>query len=138
MNIPLGEESGILTLATKPLNLDPEERKSLDEVVASDREEPNDDEHCMYVSQTALVMNEAYLTKVDKDRLMHWGTAHRVSLEPGPKKEGLNENCVVCDEAKRKTRGYKRNFEFKELTSEEVAVRETIHGRLRRARIWEK
>jgi hypothetical protein len=33
VRIPLGEESGILTLATKALDLDPEERKSLDEVV---------------------------------------------------------------------------------------------------------
>ncbi len=123
MKIPLGEESGILTLVTKPLDLDPEERKSLDEAVDEllRGNESGDDEHCMYVSQSAvmptLIMNEAYLTKVEQNRLMHWRTAHRVSLEPGSKRDGLNENCVVCDEAKRKTKGYKRNHEFQGLTS---------------------
>jgi hypothetical protein len=135
MKIPLGAESGILTLATKPLDLDPEERKSLDEVVDEllKGNESGDDEHCMYVSQSAvmptLIMNEAYLTKVEKKRLLHWRTAHRVlvGLEPGPKREGLNEHCVVCDEDKRKTRGYKRNFEFKGLTSGELKPYERLY-----------
>jgi hypothetical protein len=39
-----------------------------------------------------------------------------VSLEPGKAKDKLNEDCVVCDEEKRKTREYKRNFEFPGLT----------------------
>ena len=39
-----------------------------------------------------------------------------MSLDPGKAKEKLNEDCVVCDEAKRKTRGYKRKFEFTGLT----------------------
>ncbi len=115
VRIPLGEESGILILATKALDLDPEERKSLDEVVdgllrGGDTE---DDEHCVHVSAPRMIMNEAYLSKVEKDRLMHWRTAHRVSLKPDPKREGLNEDCVVCDEGKRKTRGYKRNLSFR-------------------------
>jgi hypothetical protein len=119
VRIPLGEESGILTLATKALDLDPEERKSLDEVVAKllKGDKSEDDEHCVHVSEYAMIMNEAYLTRTEQDRLMHWRTAHRISLKPGPKREGLNENCVVCDEGKRKTKGYKRNFEFQGLTS---------------------
>ncbi len=119
MRIPLGAESGILTLATRPLDLDPEERKSLDGVVDEllRGRGPDEDDHCMHVTRASLIMNEAYLTKIEKDRLMHWRTAHRVSLNPGPRKDDLNENCVICDEAKRKTRGYKRNVEFKGLTS---------------------
>jgi hypothetical protein len=119
VRIPLGEESGILTLATKAMDLDPEERKLLDEVVDKflKSDNPDDDEHCVHISEYSMIMNEAYLTRIEQDRLMHWRTAHRVSLKPGPKREGLNENCVVCDEGKRKTKGYKRNFEFQGLTS---------------------
>ncbi len=97
VRIPLGEESGILTLVTKALDLDPEERKSLDEIVDGLLRggDPEDDEHCVHVSEPCMIMNEAYLTKVKKDRLMHWRTAHRVNLKPGPKREGLNEDCVV-------------------------------------------
>jgi hypothetical protein len=87
VRIPLGEESGILTLATKPMALDPEERKALDDIVdkllVSDN--PDNDEHYIHVSDYCMVMNEAYLTRVEQDRLMHWRTAHRVSLKPGPK-----------------------------------------------------
>jgi hypothetical protein len=117
--IPLGAESGILTLATKPLELDPEEKRSLDEVVDQllKGEKPEDDDHCLQIKRSSLIMNEGYLTKVEQDRLLHWRTAHRVSLKPGSKREGLNEDCVICDEGKRKTRGYKRNFEFQGLTS---------------------
>jgi hypothetical protein len=68
VKIPLGEESGILTLATKALDLDPEEMKSLDEVV--DRllkgDKLEDDEHCVHISEYAMIMNETYLTRVDR------------------------------------------------------------------------
>ena len=117
VKIPLGEDSGILTLKTKPLLLQPEERESLDlyvdKLLGMDK---GDDDHCLRVSRSSLVMNEAHLTPIEQKRLEHWRTAHRVSLEHGVAKEKLNEDCVVCDEAKRKTRGYKRNFEFTGLT----------------------
>jgi hypothetical protein len=56
--IPLGEESGILTLATKPLDLDPEERKSLDEVVDQllKGDTPEDEDHCLQMKRSALIM----------------------------------------------------------------------------------
>ena len=117
VKIPLGEDSGILTLKTKPLLLKTEERASLDQYVdkllAMDK---GDEDHCLRVSRSSLVMNEAHLSSIEQKRLEHWRTAHRVSLEPGKASEKLNEDCVVCDEAKRKTRGYKRNFEFTGLT----------------------
>jgi hypothetical protein len=134
VKIPLGEELGILTLATKPMALDPEERKALDDIVNKllKSDDPDDDEHCIHVSDytPCMVMNEAYLTRVEQDRLMHWRTAHRVSLKPDPKREGLNENCVICDEGKRKTKGYKRNFEFQGLTSGPLAapLRTAVYG----------
>ncbi len=118
--IPLGAESGgYLGHEASGPRPSPEERKSLDGVVDKllKGRGPDEDDHCMHVTRASLILNEAYLTKIEKDRLMHWRTAHRVSLNPGPRKEGLNENCVICDEAKRKTRGYKRNVEFRGLTS---------------------
>ena len=117
VKILLGEESGILTLKIKELLLHPEERRNLDDYV--DRlleKDKGEKDHCLRVTRSSLVMNEAHLSKLEQQRLMHWRTAHRVSLDPGKAKEKLNEDCVVCDEAKRKTRGYKRNFEFTGLT----------------------
>jgi hypothetical protein len=117
VKILLGEESGILTLKTKELILLPEERRDLDDYV--DRlleKDKGETDHCLKMTRSSLVMNEAHLSKLEQQRLMHWRTAHRVSLDPGKAKEKLNEDCVVCDKAKRKTRGYKRNFEFTGLT----------------------
>ncbi len=49
--IPLGEESGILTLVTKPLDLDLEERRFLDEVVDQllKGNKPDDEDHCLQI-----------------------------------------------------------------------------------------
>ena len=118
MKIPLGQDSGILTLATKTLTLEPDKKESLERVVDRMLEEHSEDgDHCLRVTRSSLILNEAYLSKEELERLMHWRTAHRVSLKPGSKKDKLNEDCVICDEAKRKTKGYKRNYEFKGLTS---------------------
>jgi hypothetical protein len=118
VKIPLGQDSGILTLATKAMALEPDEREILGELVDRLLEDDKDDgDHLLRVTRSSLVLNEAYLSREELERLMHWRTAHRISLKPGSKKDGLNEDCVICDEAKRKTKGYKRNYEFKGLTS---------------------
>ncbi len=49
--------------------------------------------------------------------MLHWRTAHRLGLKSKKDKHGLNENCVICDEGKRKVSGYKRNFEFMGVNS---------------------
>ncbi len=108
VKIPLGEESGILTLKTKELLLHSAEKHSLDRYVDKLLEiDEKGRDHCLRVTRSSLVMNEAHLSKLEQQRLMHWRTARRVSLEPGKGKDKLNEDCVVCDEAKRKTRGIK-------------------------------
>ncbi len=84
MKIPLGQDSGILTLATKVLTLEPEEKSNLGDVVDKLLEgEIDDEDHCLRVTRSSLVMIEAYLSKEELERLMHWRTAHRMSLKPG-------------------------------------------------------
>ena len=65
VKILLGEESGILTLRTKELLMLPEERHTLDDYV--DRlleKEKGDKDHCLRVTRSSLVMNEAHLSKL--------------------------------------------------------------------------
>jgi hypothetical protein len=50
-----------------------------------------------------LVINEAKLTRVERDRLDHWRTAHRTSSG-----ERFKERCSTCEKGKRKA-VYKRN-----------------------------
>ncbi len=72
VKILLGEESGILTLRTKELLLLPEERRNLDDYV--DRlleKDKGDKDHCLRVTRSSLVMNEAHLSKLEQQRLMH-------------------------------------------------------------------
>jgi hypothetical protein len=71
--IPLGAEAGVLTLATKPLDLSPGERKSLDEVVDEllKGKDKDDEDHCLQIKRSSLITNEAYLSRVEQDRLMH-------------------------------------------------------------------
>jgi hypothetical protein len=57
--------------------------------------------------KTSLLMNEAYLTKEEAERLHHWRTGHR-----SQGKSTLNEDCPVCVEAKKKVGTFKRNYEF--------------------------
>jgi hypothetical protein len=136
VKIPLGEDSGILTLKTKALVLKPEERHCLDKVVDKLLEgDKGDEDHCLRVTRSSLMMNEAHLSRLEQLRLMHWRTAHRVSLEPGKAKDKLNEDCVVCDEAKRKTRGYKRNFEFTGLAKGPLMPYFRLYGWIQRAKL---
>jgi hypothetical protein len=63
VKIPLGEDSGILTLKTKSLLLQPEERHNLDQYVDKLLEmDKGGEDHCLRVSRSSLVMNEAHLT----------------------------------------------------------------------------
>jgi hypothetical protein len=67
IKIPLGEDSGILTLKTKTLLLQPEERINLDEYVDKLREKDiGEEDHCLTVSRSSLVMNEAHLSKLEQ------------------------------------------------------------------------
>ena len=61
---PLGQDSGILTLATKALMLEPDEKESLERVVDRMLEEHSEDEdHCLRVTRSSLVLMKPTLAK---------------------------------------------------------------------------
>ncbi len=64
--------------------LEPDERETLGELVDRLLEDDKDDgDHLLRVTRSSLVLNEAYLSREELERLMHWRTAHRISLKPG-------------------------------------------------------
>ena len=106
--IPLQTNGGILTLRTVKRKLTPEQLKSLEKEIDGVLE--GDDQHgyCLQVElKTSLLLNEAYLTKEEADRLHHWRMGHRSQL-----KTSLNEDCPICVEAKKRVGTFKRNYEF--------------------------
>ncbi len=111
IKIPLKEESGILTLATTPLQLDKGDKEALESVIDG-MDDEQDPDHCIRLTTASLILNEAHLTSVERERLLHWRTAHRLGLKAKKDNHDLNENCVICDEGKRKTAGYKKQIEF--------------------------
>jgi hypothetical protein len=116
VKIPLKTEAGILTLATYPLELGNNQMEALNRAI-NDMDKDEDTDHCLRVVSSSLILNEAHLTSEERERLLHWRTAHRLGLKSKKDKHGLNENCVICDEGKRKVSGYKRNFEFMGVNS---------------------
>jgi hypothetical protein len=85
-----------ITIKTLPLALTQEQRKGLTEHM--DRV-INGKDQC-----TSLILNEANLTQEERSRLIHWRQAHRQSGEGK-----IHENCPICEEGKRKTKGFNRN-----------------------------
>ena len=106
--IPLQTNGGILTLKTVPRSLTAEQIKALENEIESAINGEEQNNYCLQVeTHSSLLMNEAYLTKEEADRLQHWRIAHRVI-----DKSTLNEDCPVCVEGKKKVGTFKRNYEF--------------------------
>ena len=106
--IPLQTHGGILTLKTVPRSLSGKQQASLEIEIEGALQGKDHQDYCLQVEiQTSLLMNEAYLTKEEVERLNHWRTAHR-----SQGKGTLNEDCPVCVESKKKVGTFKRNYEF--------------------------
>jgi hypothetical protein len=106
--IPLQMHGGILTLKTVERTLTPEQLASLEKEIDGVLKGDDRHDYCLQVElKTSLLMNEAYLTRQEADRLHHWRIAHRAH-----KKSVLNEDCPVCIEGKKKVGSFKRNYEF--------------------------
>ncbi len=111
--IPLQTSGGILTLQTIPLDLSPTLKWHLEGEIDKAIKGIGENHYCIQVEKfqverhTSLIMNEAHLSKEEAARLHHWRIGHRIEG-----KDGLNENCPVCIEGKKKVGSYKRNYEF--------------------------
>jgi hypothetical protein len=104
--IPLLTNAGILALQTHQRRLTEDQLKRVEETIDNALRGEDGVNYCFSTS-TTLILNEAYLSDVERERLLHWRIAHR-SLGRG----SLNENCPVCAEGKKKTGTFKRNYEF--------------------------
>ena len=64
----------------------------------------------------SFIMNEANLTSEQTARLIHWRQAHQQSGDGI-----IHENCPICEEGKRKTKGFKRNQDYREQVTKKLA-----------------
>jgi hypothetical protein len=121
ITIPLLEKSGILMVKSIPWGLRPEHIDVLGKLVMNSKDKETD-QYCFKMKSdiTAsseidpcplLVINEAKLTKEERDRLDHWRHAHRSSSG-----ERFKERCHTCEQAKHKA-VFKANDFFKGTTT---------------------
>jgi hypothetical protein len=110
MEIPMETNDDIVTVRTMPLTLSLEQDKKLgeyiEEVLGNGMEE-----HAFMkmVECNSFIMNEANLSSEERARLAHWRQAHRQCGEGI-----IKENCPICEEGKRKTKGFRRNEEYRD------------------------
>ena len=115
MEIPMETVDDIITVRTMPLALTKEQKKKFEQYVEDVLGGYEDERAFMkMVECNSFIMNEANLSSDEKARLAHWRQAHRQCGEGI-----IHENCPICEEGKRKTKGYKRNEEYRELVTQE-------------------
>ena len=122
-HIPLVTKNTILMVKTVPWGLNDGELQVLEERIEN-RQENNLDEFCMLRADCKInrencdelmdegnkpvfIINEATLSKVEKERVDHWRHAHRMS--DGSR---YKERCHTCEQAKHKSI-FKQNDFFK-------------------------
>jgi hypothetical protein len=105
MKIPTDTIDDIVAMKTSALDLSAELERCLNDhlrEIIGDSKEGNAFvklEEC-----ASFIMNEANLSREQMARLIHWRQAHRQAGEGV-----IHENCPICEEGKRKTKGFKRN-----------------------------
>ncbi len=121
IKVPLKEVNGILMAKTIPWNLDKEQFDKMKKLVSKTIDSESD-YFCFHVntgkeskpemdSCPSLIINEAKLTKEERERLDHWRHAHRSSTG-----ERFKERCHTCEQAKHKS-VYKPNDFYKGTTT---------------------
>jgi hypothetical protein len=109
MQIPTETIDEIVALKTTNLDLSSEQERNLIEHLRETIRERKDGPFFFQVEQcTSFIMNEANLTREQMARLVHWRQAHRQTGEGV-----VHENCPICEEGKMKTKGFKRNKEYR-------------------------
>ncbi len=114
MEIPLEINNDIVTLKTSTLSLTDEQRITLEEHIESIL--GTGDERQAFVKMgncPSFIFNQANLTREQIARLTHWRQAHQQCGDGE-----IHENCPVCEEGTRKTKGFKKNGQYRdEVTS---------------------
>jgi hypothetical protein len=103
MEIPLETNDDIVIVRTKPLDLSEEQNLKLEQYIEEVLGGSNEERAFVKINEcNSFIMNEANLSPEERARLAHWCQAHRQCVE------GIvRENCPICEEAKRKTKGFK-------------------------------
>ncbi len=114
MEIPMETNDDIVTVRTMPLVLTEEQDFKLgqyiEDVLGGSKEERA---FVKMVECNSFIMNEANLSPEERARLAHWRQAHRQCGD------GIvRENCPICEEGKRKTKGFKRNEEYRDTVAQ--------------------
>jgi hypothetical protein len=110
VEIPTETIDEIVALKTSVRELTEEQENRLIEHLKSVISEGKGGPAFVQVEQCAsFIMNEANLSREQMARLVHWRQAHRQAGEGI-----IHENCPICEEGKRKTKGFRRNQDYRE------------------------
>jgi len=117
IKIPLETIRGILMVKTIPWNMNPKQMERLNDLV-DDVIARKVDDYCFQITEEVgeentlplLMMNEAKLSRVEKNRIWHWRHAHRA-----PTGERYTERCHTCEASKHKS-VFKPNAAFNGTT----------------------
>jgi hypothetical protein len=124
IDIPLEIVDDIITVKTMPVALTQEQQEGLTEHMEKIIKGMVVSPAVMGQEKiTSLILNEANLTTEERSRLIHWRQAHRQSGEGK-----IHENCPICEEGKRKTKGLKRNKEYRAMETKKFPPYHRIYA----------
>jgi hypothetical protein len=124
MEIPTETIDDIVALRTSVRKLTDEQEDGLNEHLKRVISEGKGGPAFVQVEQCAsFIMNEANLSREQMARLVHWRQAHRQAGEGV-----IHENCPVCEEGKRKTKGFKRNQDYREQVTKKFPPYHRIYA----------
>ncbi len=113
VEIPLEINNDIVTLKTSTLPLTNEQKITLEDHIESILGTGKGQHAFLKMDNCAsFILNEANLTKEEVARLAHWRQAHRQCGEGK-----IQENFPICEEGKRKTKGFKKNTIYREIVT---------------------
>jgi hypothetical protein len=114
MEIPMEINDDIVTVRTIPLDLTKKQDIKLGAYI-EDALGGSKEKHAFMkmVDCNSFIMNEANLSLGERTRLAHWRQAHRQCGDGI-----IKENCPICEEGKRKTKGFKRNEEYRDTVTQ--------------------
>jgi hypothetical protein len=124
MEIPTETIDDIVALRTSVRALTDEQENGLMEHLKRIISEGKGGPAFVQVEQCAsFIMNEANLSREQMARLVHWRQAHRQAGEGI-----IHENCPICEEGKRKTKGFKRNQDYREQVTKRFSPYHRIYA----------